>query len=154
MVMVYETLLLFGITFITTLVALLFFKVIFGATDTLLAHIALRIWLFLILGAYFCWHWCRTGQTLPMKTWSLRLVTLEGNPVPLKRALARYMLGWCWLLPGLLIAWLTGVTQWTAFCLVLANIAAWALTARIHPSRQFLHDRIAGTQLINVARSA
>ncbi len=152
-VLLYETLLLFAITFVTTLVALLSFSAISESPDTPIVHIALRCCLFLIIGAYFCWHWCRTGQTLPMKTWRLRLVTQSGLPVPVKRAMARYILGWLWLLPGLAIAWTTGATGWTTFGLVLANIAAWALTAKIHPSRQFLHDRIAGTKLIEISKS-
>lgn len=111
----------------------------------------MQYWLFFVIGVYFIWFWIHSGQTLPMKTWRIRLVTLEGKSLSLKRALARYFLAWLWFLPGLAIAWLLDAKAWTAVAIVLANVIAWALTARIHPSKQFLHDRIAGTKLIELS---
>jgi uncharacterized RDD family membrane protein YckC len=35
---------------------------------------------------------------------------------------------------------------------VLANIALWAATAWLDPNRQFLHDRLAGTRLIELPK--
>lgn len=150
---IYEALLLFGVMFIATLCALLLFKLFSGKISTLTVQIALQCWLFLVLGVYFCWPWCHGGQTLPMKTWSIRLLTVDGHSVRFKRAVARYFLAWLWLLPGLAIAWALDAKAWTAVCLILANVAAWALAAYVHPSRQFLHDRIAGTKLIQIGKT-
>lgn len=147
-VMLYEGVLLFGVLAIAGLT----FGIIFQQRNALYLRHALQYWLFLVLGLYFVWFWMR-GQTLPMKTWRIRLVTLQGRPLTAKRAAARYLLAWCWFVPGLLLAWALDTHGWTAVCIVTANVVAWTLTARIHPSRQFLHDRIAGTQVINVAKN-
>ncbi|HTH44169.1 MAG TPA: RDD family protein [Oxalicibacterium sp.] len=147
-VMLYEGVLLFGVLAIAGLL----FAILFQQRHALYLRHALQYWLFLVLGVYFVWFWIRSGQTLPMKTWRIRLVTRQGRALTVKRATARYFLAWLWFVPGLLIAWALDAHGWTAVCIGAANVIAWALTARIHPSRQFLHDRIAGTQLISVAR--
>jgi uncharacterized RDD family membrane protein YckC len=148
-VMIYEGVLLFGVLAIAGLL----FSTIFQQRHALYLRHALQYWLFFVVGVYFIWFWTHSGQTLPMKTWRMRVVTMAGATVPFKRALARYLLAWLWFLPGLAIAWALDAKGWSAVCIVLANIAAWALAARMHPSRQFLHDRIAGTQIVNCSKS-
>ncbi len=74
------------------------------------------------------WQWVHGGQTLPMKTWCLRVVTQAGAALSVSRAAARYTL-------ALLGAALCGVGF------------LWALIDR---DRQFLHDRIAGTCIVGV----
>jgi len=149
-VMLYEGLLLFGVLMIAGLV----FAIIFQQRSSLYLRHALQYWLFFVIGLYFVWFWMHSGQTLPMKTWRMRLVTLSGSAISFKRAVARYLLAWLWVLPGLTIAWALGTSGWTSVFILLANLLAWALTACIHPSRQFLHDRIAGTKVINVEKSS
>jgi uncharacterized RDD family membrane protein YckC len=149
-VMIYEGMLLFGVVFIAEFL----FSVTFQQRHALYLRHSSQYWLFFVIGLYFVWFWTRGGQTLPMKTWRIRVVTMKGNALSLKQAIARYFLAWLWFVPGLAIAWALNGRGWTAVCLVLANLIAWALTARIHPSRQFLHDRIAGTQLVNAGKSA
>lgn len=148
--MLYEGLLLFGVL----MIAGLFFAVIFQQRSSLYLRHAFQYWLFFIIGLYFLWFWTHSGQTLPMKTWRMRVVTVQGSVLSFKHAVARYLLAWLWIMPGLSIAWMLGATGWTAVSLVMANVVAWILTARTHPSRQFLHDRIAGTKVINVEKSA
>lgn len=75
---------------------------------------------------YFAWQWHGRGQTLPMKTWKIRLETAEGKRVPVALALLRAVLS----VPGY---GLFGIT------------VLWALVDRDH---QFLHDRISGTRLV------
>ena len=91
-----------------------------------LARPLLQLYLILIAGAYFVLQWCRGGQTLPMKTWRLRLVRRDGERLTLKQALQRY----CVALAG---------------TLAFGAGFAWAL---IDPERQFLHDRMVGTRII------
>jgi len=147
-VMLYEAVLLFGVIAIAGLL----FSITFQQRNALYLRHALQYWLFFVVGAYFVWFWIHSGQTLPMKTWRMRLVTAEGHAVPLKRAIARYLLAWLWFLPGLAIAWLLGAKAWMAVALILANMLAWALSARLHPSRQFLHDRIVGTRIVQLPK--
>jgi uncharacterized RDD family membrane protein YckC len=126
--MIYEGVLLFGVIAIAGLL----FSIIFQQRNALYLRHALQYWLFFVVGAYFIWFWIHSGQTLPMKTWRIRLVTVDNHTLSFKHAVARYFLAWLWFLPGLAIA--------------------WALAAYVHPSRQFLHDRIAGTKLIQLSK--
>ena len=83
---------------------------------------------FLVLLIYFVWFWLHGGQTLAMKTWRIRLVSVDGRPIRPAQALLRYLL--CW--PGIL--------------LILLGIGIlWAVFDR---DGQFLHDRLSGTRLI------
>lgn len=87
-----------------------------------------RGWILLVLGVYFVWFWTRGGQTLPMRTWRLRLVGTDGTPVSRRQALLRFLLAW----PSILAA---------------GAGLAWALVDR---DRQFLHDRLAGTRVVHI----
>lgn len=147
--MLYEGVLLFGVVAI----AALLFGILFQQRSAIMLRHELQYWLFVVIGAYFIWFWTHGGQTLPMKTWRMRLVTRDGHDVTLGRAAARYLLAWLWFLPGAAIAWMAGAKAWMAVALVIANVIAWALSACLHPSRQFLHDRIAGTRLIQLPRN-
>lgn len=142
--MVYEALLLFGVLFI----AVWLFSALLEQRHALYLRNVLQNWLFLVLGLYFVWFWTHGGQTLAMKTWRIRLVkAIDGGPVGVRRAAARYLAAWAWLLPGLAIAWSLGAQGWVLVVIPLLNIAFWAATAYLDPQRQFLHDRIAGTKL-------
>lgn len=121
--MAYEALLLSAVIALT----LIFPHLLLGAfahrvaTPTLLwAH------LFIVLLAYCVGFWSRGGQTLAMKTWRIRLRARSGAPVRPAQALLRFLL--CWPSIGL-----CGIG------------VLWAL---VDGDRQFLHDRIAGTQLV------
>ena len=82
----------------------------------------LQAFVLLVFAAYFLWCWLRGGQTLAMKAWHIRLVGVT----PAK-ALLRFLL---------------------ALALLPVSIV-WALFDR---ERQFLHDRLAGTRLVNAVR--
>jgi uncharacterized RDD family membrane protein YckC len=109
------------------LVATFPFLALFGDSTTGWRRHVLQGWVLAVAGAYFAWFWTHGGQTLPMKTWRLRLVRGDGAPVSLPRAIHRYLLA----LLGL-------------FAMGLGFI--WALFDR---DRQFLHDRLAGTALVD-----
>jgi uncharacterized RDD family membrane protein YckC len=118
--MVYESFLLFAVAFFA---AWLFFFASGGrdATAGAARHL-LQLFIVLVFASYFLWSWLRGGQTLAMKAWRIRLVDIT----PAK-ALLRFMLALV-LVPSLLSV-------------------LWSLVDR---DRQFLHDRLAGTRLINV----
>ena len=111
------------------LVATFPFLAIFGdATSGWRRHV-LQLWVLAVAGGYFIWFWTHGGQTLPMKTWKLRLVRGDGARISPWRALHRYLLA----VLGLL---------------ALGLGFLWALVDR---DRQFLHDRLAGTALVDAA---
>jgi uncharacterized RDD family membrane protein YckC len=85
-------------------------------------------YLVLTAGIYFVWQWVRGGQTLPMKTWRLKLESRNGAVVTWRQGGLRYVVA----LAGLAAA---GAAFW------------WALFDR---ERLFLHDRVAGTRIVRV----
>lgn len=89
----------------------------------------LQLFLIALFAAYFLWCWLRSGQTLAMKTWRIRLVAKNGHGrLAPKAALLRFVYAL------LLVPTLLGIL--------------WALVDR---DRQFLHDRLAGSLLIPVS---
>lgn len=124
--MFYESLLLLGVLSATFMVP----HLVIGVAWKLVAP-EWFLWLhvFLVLLAYFVWFWRKSGQTLAMQTWKIKVVCTDGTtPVSLRQALLRYVLSW----PSLLLCG--------------AGIL-WALLDR---DRQFLHDRLAGTRIVRV----
>lgn len=92
----------------------------------------LQLFLIALFAAYFLWCWLRSGQTLAMKTWRIRLVATNGHGrLAPKAALLRFVYAL------LLVPTLLGIL--------------WALVDR---DRQFLHDRLAGTRLVAVTTPA
>jgi len=120
--MVYEAVLLFAVGFFA---AWLFFFASGGRDATAGAerHL-LQLFIGLVFAAYFLWSWLRGGQTLAMKAWRIRLVDV--TPA---RALLRFVLAM------LLVPTLISIV--------------WSVFDR---DRQFLHDRLAGTRLVNVEK--
>lgn len=101
---------------------------------------------FVVCGAYSVWLWTGGRRTLPMKTWRITLEIAGGAAVNARQALLRYLA--CWIAPGCAIAAYLllrphGHGRWALALLALNH--AWALIDR---DRQFLHDRIAGTRLV------
>ena len=145
--MLYESMLLFGVVFFAGWL----FSTLLQQRHALYLRSGLQDWLFLVVGIYFVWFWSHGGQTLAMKTWRIRLVTTDGLPVGIGRATARYLLAWCWCVPGLAAAWLLGARGWLLVLIPAVNLLLWALTVYLDPERRFLHDRLAGTRLVDVA---
>jgi uncharacterized RDD family membrane protein YckC len=120
--MIYESLLAFAIAFFA---ALLFYGAASGRLTGSIRSL-FQVYLIVVLGLYFVWCWHRGGQTLPMKTWKLRLVSADGGPLSVRRAALRYLLA----------------------CLSVGLAGAGLVWAAFDRDRQFLHDRLAGTRII------
>ena len=102
----------------------------------------------------FCFFWRKGRQTLAMKTWRIRITDRAGRPISTARALLRYLLAWLWFLPPLAASapWHLPALE---VCVLLAGwIAVWALLSNFHPQRQFWHDALAGTRLVDARGSA
>lgn len=139
----YEGLLLFGVVFITGYL----FGSLSQTRNALDNRHPLQALVFVVFGIYFTWFWAR-GQTLAMKTWNIRLVDRNGQPVTQQRALLRYLLGWIWFLPPLAAVAAFGLSGRVLVATVLAWVTVWALLSRFHPEQQFWHDALAGTRLV------
>lgn len=142
----YEGVLLFGVVMLVGLV----FGIAADQRHGLQHRSGLQAAVFLMLSLYFIWFWTHGGQTLAMKTWHLRLVSDRGTPLSLRQAAARYLLMWLWIAPSLMLAWLA---QWhesgTLLGLMVVWIALYASLSFLMPQRQFVHDAICRTRVIN-----
>lgn len=142
--LLYESTLVFGIA----MGAGLLFSISAGMRDGMDERRPLFIaFLVLVLGIYFVWCWVR-GQTLAMKTWSVRVVDRQGRPLGQLRALFRYACCWLWVLPPLAVLAPMRLPAVGVFTVILAWVALWGLASNFHPQRQFWHDVLAGTRLV------
>ena len=119
--MLYEGLVVFAVL----LIGFLLPQIVLNAFGLVLAPRLLWLHVLVLLMLYFVWFWLHGGQTLPMKTWKLVLVSADGGRLRPLQAVLRYLAAWPSILAG-------GIGVW------------WALIDR---DRQFLHDRIAGTRI-------
>jgi uncharacterized RDD family membrane protein YckC len=142
----YEGVLLFGIVMIAGLA----YSVVTDQRHALQGAPGMRLFLFVVLGLYFVYFWSRRGQTLAMQTWHIRLVTRDGRVPRWPRALARYVLAWLWFVPALALLHLAGLKGGLATSVVvLVGVLAYAAMTRLHPERQYWHDAVCGTRLVD-----
>ena len=120
--MLYESLVVFAVL----LIGFLLPQIVLNAFGLVMPARLLWLHVLVLLLLYFVWFWLHGGQTLPMKTWKLILVSNDGRPLRPLQAVLRYLAAW----PSILIGGL-GIF--------------WALFDK---DKQFLHDRIAGTRII------
>lgn len=141
----YEGVLLFGVV----MIAGYLYSSLTQMRHALKGTLGLQAFLFVVLGIYFVWFWSRSGQTVAMKAWHIRLVDAAGRPVSQPRALVRFLLSWLWFLPALAAVHLAGLHSTGAiFGSLAAGVLAYAALTRLHPQRQFWHDVVCGTRLI------
>ncbi len=142
----YEGVLLFGVVMVAGLV----YSPLTQQRHALVGMTGLQVFLFVVLGLYFVGFWSRTGQTLAMLTWHIRLVTRDGDRVAPFRALCRYLLAWLWFVPALSALHFSGLRgSGASVAALLAGVLTYAALARLRPDRQYWHDAVCGTRLIN-----
>ena len=124
--MLYEGLVVFSIL----LIGFLLPQIVFYGFGMVLGGRMLMLHIFILLMGYFVWCWLNGGQTLPMKTWKLRITNSDGSRLRPTQAILRYMAAW----PSILLG---GIGLF------------WAV---VDKDKQFLHDRIAGSRIISQAR--
>ena len=117
--MVYDSLLLFSLLFAATVPVLL----VTGGQAVRPNHPVFTVYLLAVSYAYFGWCWTRSGQTLGMRAWRMRVCTRDGARLGWRRSLARF-----------------------AAALVSVGAAGaglvWVVFDR---ERMSLHDRLSGT---------
>ena len=144
--LIYEGVLLFGVVMLTGLL----YAGLFDQRHALQGQRGLQLFIVLALAVYFVGSWTQGRKTLPMKTWHIALLTTDGRPVSASRALLRYALSWLWFLPALAVAQLAGLQGgWPVVGCLVAGMAVYASLIWLHPSRQFLHDLLSGTRLVD-----
>lgn len=89
-------------------------------------HVVLQLYYLLAPLLFFGWFWTHGGQTLGMRSWRIRVITLDGENLSWKHATSRYF--------AALLSW---------FSLGLGFL--WVLFDRDNSS---WHDKLSGTRLI------
>lgn len=146
--MMYEGVLLFAVVFLAGYL----FDTLTQSRHALMLRAGRQVWLFIAIGAYFLICWRRSGQTLPMKAWHIRVLGVDGRPAQTWRLLLRYVYMWVLPLLGASLVWAGAqLSGWNAMLMLivaapfLVFVPTW-FTAE----QQFLHDLLAGTRLVNV----
>ena len=143
---VYEGVLLFGVVMIAGLV----YSGLTQQRHALQGRAGMMVFLFLVLGIYFSWFWSHGGQTVAMKAWHVRLLGADGQPVSRLRAAMRYLLSWLWFLPATAAIYSAGLHgKGEISVALLAGVLAHAALAWLRPDRQFWHDVVCGTRLVD-----
>ena len=99
-------------------------------TDPVLGNILF----FLMLtscAAFFGWFWTRSGQTVGMLAWRIKVVDRDGGPVSVRQAAVRLLLAW------------------PAFCL----LGLGYLWLFVDAEGDALHDKISGTRVVVVPKA-
>lgn len=123
---IYELLILIAIWLLCTFV----FLWLFGEIDTALKQRTLQSSLWLLTGLYFVICWVKTGQTVAMQAWKIKLVNTDDACVSPKQALLRYALA----------------------TISLGAFGAGFLWALVDKEQLFLHDRLLKTRLVQLTQ--
>lgn len=110
------------------------------------------VWIFAVTGVYFVWQWIDSGHTLAMKTWRIKLVMPGESKVPTKVAVSRYLLLLCYYLPAFFAYQFLSIHDKNWASAVLLSPFLMLVTAVFNKDRQFLHDRLLGTYLIQLPK--
>src|SRR5690554_1690548 len=138
--MMYEGVLLFAVVFLASYL----FDTLTQSRSGLMFRHERQVALFIAIGIYFVLSWKYKGQTLPMKTWNIRLIDRNGHPPTAGRLILRYVL--IWPIPLITILIIQGLSRITGYPSVDLLIVFAPFTLFIwtwfDAERQFLHDRI------------
>ena len=148
--MLYEGVLLFAVVFLAGYL----FDTLTQSRSGLTLRTSRQIFLFVVIGFYFVSCWRLGGQTLPMKTWNVKLLNSKGNTPNTSRLIARYLL--LWPIPLIFMALLKGLSFMlneaaVDWLLIFAPFTVF-IWSWFDPNKQFLHDRLLQTALVMVPK--
>ena len=146
----YEQLVLLGVIALTFLLPNLGLGILFGLT---LPNWLTFLYLYVVLGIYFIWYWTKSGQTLAMQTWRIRMIDANGFTLKRQQATWRYLYGSLWIIPAVLLQGVFHLEKWQIIEMLFAvALFFWPLTIfldRKGPLQaQSIADRLAGTRLV------
>jgi uncharacterized RDD family membrane protein YckC len=146
----YDLLLVTALAFVATfaMLPLTGGEAIVPGTQGFLAH-AYHALLATLAFAYFGWSWTRSGQTLGMRAWRIRLESSGGKRLDWAESLMRFLL-------GLGLAWLAALGAWYLARpgFPLGNAGAAALVAPLVVNYAWIRFDAGGRSLQDVAGSA
>ncbi len=148
----YDALLLFALWVVAAAPVAIAFALAHDSQSPLLQDI-LRGYLPVVAFIYFSRAWLKSGQTQGMRAWGLAVHGARGR-LGVGRALARYILALLWwvaLVEGLTLSFRGDYLAATALLALFGSAYFWIF---IDPESQCLHDRLSGTRVLFVPKSA
>ena len=150
----YEQLVLLGVIAFTFLLPNLGLGILFGVS---LPSWLTFAYLYTVLGIYFVWYWSKSGQTLAMQTWRIRIIDVNGFTLTRRQAFWRYIFGSLWIIPCVVLQWAFHLEKWQIIEMLFSvALFFWPLTIyldrRSPLQRQSLPDRFAGTRLVELPK--
>ena len=150
----YEQLVLLGVIAFTFLLPNLGLGILFGVS---LPSWLTFAYLYTVLGIYFVWYWSKSGQTLAMQTWRIRIIDVNGFTLTRRQAFWRYIFGSLWIIPCVVLQWAFHLEKWQIIEMLFSvALFLWPLTIyldrRSPLQRQSLPDRFAGTRLVELPK--
>lgn len=88
MACVYELLILIAIWMLLTWL----FVSVFGDATSDVKRLWLQLILWIVTGVYFVMCWVKTGQTLAMQAWKMKIVAGDGALLSVRQAIIRYVI--------------------------------------------------------------
>ncbi len=151
----YEQLVLLGVIAFTFLLPNLGLGILFGIS---LPSWLTFVYLYAVLGIYFVWYWTKSGQTLAMQTWRVRIIAKDGHQIGKSQAFLRYVYGSLWLIPCVILQWAFHLEKWQIIEMLFAvALFIWPLSIyldrRHNLQRQSIPDRFAGTRLVELPKN-
>ena len=119
-------------------------------------HIVFQVYLLVVTTCYFVWQWQKSGQTLAMKTWRFRVVNQRGQVLSWQHAMLRFIVALLFFGPacvGTVLFFFPGRISPAIALWFFLPLMATLLYARFDPDKQFLHDRLTGTRLVDAFAS-
>jgi uncharacterized RDD family membrane protein YckC len=124
---IYEVLVVLALAFACAL----FFLMVVGDATHGIKRLGLQLFLWVAAGGYFVWCWHKSGQTLAMQAWQLKVLNQHAELLSAKMAVLRYALA-------------------TLSLLLFGLGFLWAIVDSKH---LFLHDRLLKNKLIFAPRN-
>jgi uncharacterized RDD family membrane protein YckC len=151
----YEQLVLLGVIALTFLVPNLGLGILFGVS---LPSWLTFLYLYSVLGVYFVWYWTKSGQTLAMQTWRIRMIGAKGFNLTRRQAIWRYVYGSLWIVPCVFLQWIFRLEKWQIIEMLFAvALFIWPLSIfldrRSSSLRQSLPDRLANSRLVELPKN-
>ena len=130
--MVYDALLVTALVFVVYALALGIQVAVSGPENNVLPPLLGRTLFVLSVTGFYCAFWMRSGQTLGMQTWRIRLVSSDGAPLRLSQLLLR--------------------CAGAAVSLVFLGLGYW--WKLVDRNRWYWHDYLSGTHLVLLPKSS
>lgn len=102
------------------------FYALFGDATEGLKRLCQQVFLWGVIAVYYLWCWTKSGQTLAMQAWHLKVINQDGSLLSMRVAVVRYLLA----------------------NLSLLLFGLGFLSAVVDRKRLFLHDRCLKTKVV------